>query len=258
MVRPQTTAKQSVDAKLTTLGLKPCCMKILTTFVIISATACSQSLFERKADRHDQRITDLTQKAIFLWLNETNHNNLNYVLDVSVGEGVPKIDQALFVRTQIIAGIDTIKGPMRSNLHIAPTTGKTYRLVIPDSLTHKYRYTDEHDTDYKHDYAIVHQFSPLLPTKERNIFFMEHYLWANGCEEGKVCIRFLARWLVKLKVEGKKITIIGNESPKNQGELWVFGYYEKYKLQEAKPGDKINEPMWDLMDRHRMRMRQHK
>lgn len=127
--------------------------------------------------------------------------------------------------------------PMRSNQLNYPLPTQKYHLTIPESLAYKYTYTGE-DKDYEHNYAIIHQFSPLLPTKEPNIYLIEYHIWASSCGE-EVCVRALNREYLKFKVENEKVTFIEGVALYNQMDFIGFGGFSKKKMDEALPGEKI-------------------
>lgn len=183
--------------------------------------------------RSRESIKDLTHTAIFTYLERPD-----FFLDMLTGKGRIKIEPFLCRRERLSAnGRVYFDDPMRSDILKYPLPNKTYQLVIPDSLSDKYEYTGS-DKDFEHDYAIIHQFSPLLPTIEPNIYLMEHYIWANTCK-GEDCVRFLNRDYLKFKIEGYKIICLDGVLLRNQIDFIGFGGFWRKKMEEALPGEKI-------------------
>lgn len=200
---------------------------VISIYVVLGS--CSHSVFESR-----DKARELTQKAIFMYLNSPN-----VFFDQLTGKGLTKIDPLLCSReTLSMNGTVYFEQPMRSDLLKYPLPQKTYQLVIPDSLTGRFRYVDKKDEDYEHDYAIIHQFSPLLPTKEANIFLMEHHIWANSCDD-RGCYRALDRCYLKFRVENQKITRLEGEFLTNVIDFLGFGGFPRKKMEEALPGEKI-------------------
>lgn len=183
---------------------------------------------------------ELTQKAIFKYLAQPN-----IFLDDLTGKGLTKLDPVLCLReTLSMNGTTYFEQPMYSDLLKYPLPKKAYRLAIPDSLADKYRYVDEGDEDYEHDYAIIHQFSPLLPTKDSHIYLMEHHIWANSCYDGNgvvsaACVRCLTRFYLSFKVENGEVTVLGGITLMNMIDFIGFGGFPRKKMDEAPPGEKI-------------------
>ncbi|MDO8367735.1 MAG: hypothetical protein Q7T20_13120 [Saprospiraceae bacterium] len=214
-------------------------MHRLTAFLIICSflllTACAAPSIFKSRDR----TKELTQKAIFKYLAQPN-----IFLDDLTGKGLTKLDPLLCLReTLSMNGTVYFEQPMRSDLLKYPLPKKACRLVIPDSLADKYRYVDEENTDYEHDYAIIHQFSPLLPTKEPNIYLMEYHIWANSCSDvGLVspdCVRAVNRYYLRFRVENEKITVLDVLLLTNMIDFIGFGGFSRKKMEEALPGEKI-------------------
>lgn len=185
------------------------------------------------------KTREMAQKAIFMYLNSSN-----VFFGHLTGKGLTKIDPLLCSReTLIINGTVYFGQPMHSDLLKYPLPRKTYQLIIPDSLTGRFGYVDERDEDYEHDYAIIHQFSPLLPTKEANVFLMEHHIWANSCDD-RGCYRALDRCYLKFRVENQKITRLESEFLTSMTDFIGFGSFSRKKMEEAKPGEKIVKFGW--------------
>ncbi|MBV6439360.1 MAG: hypothetical protein EPGJADBJ_00999 [Saprospiraceae bacterium] len=207
--------------------------------VIMSAfllTSCSHSIFENR--KKPDKSVKWTQKAIFEFLRQPNS-----FFDLLVGKGLTKLDPALYGREEIrVNGKVYFDDPMRSDLLKYPLPKTRQRLVIPDSLKNMYRYTGELK-DYEHDYAIILQFSPLLPTKEPGIYLMEHYTWGSACDETG-CVRLLNRHFLKFKIENQKVKSLGGMSLKGQADFIGFGSFPRKQLEEAGPEDKITKYGW--------------
>lgn len=195
--------------------------------------SCSHSVLG-----NSKKTKDWAHTAIFVYLEEPD-----FFLNMLTGKGRIKLDPLLCRRENLIMnGKVYFDDPMRSDSLKYPLFKKTYRLVIPDSLTRKYEYTG-FDKDYEHDYAIIHQFSPLLPTTEPNIYLMEHYIWANICK-GNDCVRLLNRDYLKFKIEGRKVMSLDGVLLRNQIDFIGFGAFSKKKMEEALPGEKIAKFGW--------------
>lgn len=207
---------------LTAVGISTCFLLLIS---------CSRSVFRNKEKPEESR--KLAQAAIFEYLKQPN-----IFLDLLTGKGLTKLDPLLCGReTLSMNGKVYFDEPMSSDLLKYPLPKKTYRLVIPDSLAGKYRYTDD-DKDYEHDYAIIHQFSPLLPTIEPNIYLMEHHIWANMCEDDH-CVRLLSRGYLKFKIENQNIIVLDGVSLASGIDFIGFGGFWRKKMDEALPGEKI-------------------
>jgi len=205
---------------------------ICCSFLLL--TACATPMFKGR-----DRTMELSQTAIFKYLAQPN-----IFLDDLTGKGLTKLDPVLCLReTLSMNGTTYFEQPMHSDLLKYPLPKKAYRLAIPDSLADKYRYVNEGDTDYEHDYAIIHQFSPLLPTKEPYIYLMEHHIWANTCDDiGLVrarCYRVMRRAYLRFKVENEKITVLEGLMLTNMIDFIGFGGFPRKKMEEALPGEKI-------------------
>lgn len=208
------------------------------SLVVISICFALNSCSHSKLGSRD-KTGELTQKVIFKYLSQPN-----IFLDDLTGKGLTKLDPLLCSR-ETLSMNETVyfDEPMRSDLLKYPLPKKTYRLVIPDSLSGKFRYTDKEDKDYEHDYAIIHQFSPLLPTKEPNIFLMEHHIWANSCDDIG-CVRALNRCYLRFRVENHKITRLDGVTLRNVTDFIGFGSFSRKKMEEALPGEKIVKFGW--------------
>lgn len=218
--------------------LRPTVQRLILVVINICLilNSCSRSVLKNR-DKTDG-IGVLTQKAIIEYLEQPD-----VFLGQLTGKGLTKLDPLLCSRETLrINGMVYFDEPMRSDLLKYPLPKKTYRLNIPDSLTGKFRYTDE-DKDYEHDYSIIHQFSPLLPTKDPDIFLMEHYIWANSCGDVR-CVRALNRDYLKFSVQNQKITILEGVTLTNVTDFIGFGAFSRKKMEEALPGEKITKFGW--------------
>lgn len=187
---------------------------IIIIFFYLFLISCSHSLFKDKYKTN--KMGELTQNAIFQYLEQATFIN------ILSGKGLTKIDPLLRTRdTTIFMGKVVFDDPMRSDELKYPIPPKLYQLVIPDSFAKKFRYTG-FEKDYGFDYAIIHQFSPLLPTLESNIFLIEHYLWANMCEE-KDCIRGVQRKYLKCIIENHKVSFLEEINTSNENEYYGYG-----------------------------------
>lgn len=181
-----------------------------------------------------EKLGKLAQKAIFTYLEHPGG-----FLATLTGKGQIRLDPRLCGReTLTLNGKVYFDEPMHADILKYPLVKKNYRLVIPDSLAEKYKYTDDYDEDYEHDYAIIHQFSPLLPTTEPHIYLMEHHIWANSCDD-QVCVRALLRDYLRFKIEKQKVTNLDGSGLKNQTDFIGFGGFSRKKMDEALPGEKI-------------------
>lgn len=214
-------------------GMKYVNVAAFGTFLLLM-TFCSRFIFTKKEKL--EKPEQLAQKAIFEYLQQPK-----LFFNILTGKGLPKIDSSLCVRgTLIINGKAYFEEPMHSDLLKYPLPEKTCKLVIPDSLLNtKYKYTDN-DKDYVHDYGIIYQFSPLLPTNEPDIFLMERCIWANTCEDD-ACIRILSRGYLKFKIEGPNVIYLDDIVLYEQDDLIVFGSFSRQKMEEALPGEKITK-----------------
>ena len=211
------------------------CLSIVVMGIyFLLSTSCSLSGSMRRPERSRQ----LAQKAIFEYLQRPN-----VFFAGLTNKGLPKIDPLLCTRGNLnVNGKAYFKKPMYLEAVKYPLSRKAYRLTIPDSLAVQYRYTGD-SMDYEHDYAVIHQFSPLLPTREPNIYFMEYYIWASMCEE-EDCVRFLDRDCLKFKIEDQKITYLDGVRLYNQTDFIGFGSFSRKKMEEALEGEKIIRYGW--------------
>ncbi len=194
-------------------------------------TSCSPSFSGNM--KRPERSRQLAQKAIFEYLQRPN-----VFLAGLTSKGLIKIDPLLCTRGKLnVNGKEYFKKPIYLDALKYPLPKKTYRLIIPDSLAGQYRYTSD-DIDYEHDYAVIHQFSPLLPTREPNIYFMEHYIWASNCDE-EMCVRLLNRHCLRFKIENQKITYLDGVVLYNQTDFIGFGPFSRKSMEEALEGEKI-------------------
>jgi hypothetical protein len=199
-------------------------------FLAIFFSACKAPAFQRK-----ERLNELTQRAIFIYLAQPTivHNSYS-----TLGKDRIEIDPLICLReTLVINGKVFFGTPMHSDSLIYPLPQVKYKLAIPDSLIKKYRYAAE-DNDYKFDYGIIHQFSPLLPTKEPNIYLMEHHYWSNMCEK-ETCIRSLKRHYLKFSIINNRINYLNQVETTNIVNYKTFGAFWRKKMEQALPGEKI-------------------
>ena len=158
---------------------------IASMFLLFFISSCLHSILgdSTKIDKADE----LCQRAIFQFLAQDRY------LPIEIGKGLIKVDPLLYSRdTTIFMDKVCFDDALYAEQLQYPVSGRTAHLIIPDSLTDKFRYTGS-EKDYGFDYSIIHQFSTLLPTKEPWIFFMEHYCWVNLCEEDGPCVRRVER-----------------------------------------------------------------
>ena len=206
-------------------------VRILLFFTFISLIiSCSSVTYGRDKKARNR---ELGQMAIFEYLKQPN-----IFLDMLTGKGLIQIDP-LFSKREIftVNGKIYFSDHMRSELLKIGLPNTSYSISIPDSLAGKYRLTGN-DMDYEHDYGIIHQFSPLLPTIENDIYLMEHYVWANHCISTS-CTRALSRRLLKFKTNGQIITFLTEIPLRNQIDFIGFGGFSRKKMDEALPNAKI-------------------
>lgn len=196
--------------------------------------SCSLSVFRRPEH------INMSTKAVFAYLEQPNP-----YLEMMEGKGQIKLDPDLRIRDSLfISGKLYFKDQMRSDLLLQPSSTKHYQLIIPDNFAVKYAYV-EGIFDYEHDYALIHQFSPLLPTKEPDIYFMEHYFWSNSCSVlDNRCIRMLIRQFIKFKIVNQEVECLGTVSLLNQLDFIGFGGFSRNKMIEALPGAQIKRFGW--------------
>jgi hypothetical protein len=201
--------------------------------IVISFVSCN--LYTHREGRKPENSRLYAQKAVFEYLKRST-----FFSTTLVGKGKIKIEPLLCTRGRLIVnGKAYFEQPMRSSLLQYPFPEKKSRLVIPDSLLWKYTYTDG-DKDYENDYAIIHQFSSLINSKESNIFLIEHHVWANGCLDG-YCVRFLSRGYLKFKIESDKITYIDTEVLYGQVDFIGLGSFLERRMENAQPGEKMTK-----------------
>lgn len=207
---------------------------LVATALLLLLNSCSHSIFKKKGKPEDS--AEWAAKAIFEFLKQPNP-----FLDVLTGKGLTKLDPILYRREELRTnGKVYFDFPMRSDLLKYPLPETKQRLVIPDSLKNTYRYTGELE-DYEYDYAIILQFSPLLPAKEPNIYLMEFCTWGSACDEAG-CIRLLNRYFLKFKIENQKVIFLDGDN--GQNDFIGFGSFPRKQLEEAGPGDKIIKYGW--------------
>jgi hypothetical protein len=210
---------------------------LLTVFALWGILhCCSCALLKKELKPEESKA--LAEKAIFAYLNANDSFG-----DILTGKGLSKIDPILSKREMLSTnGVIYFKKPMHSERLKPFLPRKSFLLVIPDSLANRYRYVGN-DQDYEHDYSIIHQFSPLLPTIEQDTFLMEHYLWANSCYDNG-CIRGLQRSYLSFKVTRQKVQFLEDLTTSDQNGFIGFGSFPRKQLEEAKPGDKITKYGW--------------
>ncbi|MCB9306408.1 MAG: hypothetical protein H6565_07425 [Lewinellaceae bacterium] len=210
--------------------------RILFSVQLLFLVSCRTALI--KENRSAYGDSELSQKAVFEYLKQPPQPPLLKDIE-NIGKGRDKIDPSLCVRPIIVTnGRTYFKDTMRSNLLIYPLPRNKYKLTIPDTLAHKYVYTDHNDQDYERDYGIIHQFSPLLPAKEKDIYLMEHYLWCNTCDTS-VCVRWLNRDYLKFKVQDCAVHFIEHVHVSNRFDFIGFGGFERQTMENAASGEKI-------------------
>lgn len=197
-------------------------------FLSFVLNACSSTLYRNK-----DKTAVLTQKAIFEYLKQPS-----FFRDSLIGKGLSMIDPLLSRRERLSTnGVLYFEEPMHSDLLKYPLSSQTYKLIIPDSLAGKYRYTGT-DTDFEHDYSIVYQFSPLIPTLEPYIYLIEFHIWANMCDDEE-CVRALNREYLKFRIEESEVTFLEAVGLYNLTDFIGFGSFSKKKMEKALPGEKI-------------------
>lgn len=202
--------------------------------LIVLLNSCAHTFFSKK--RAPEVSAEWATKAIFEFLKQPN-----VFFDVLTSKGLTKLDPLLCRRAELRIGEKVyFDFPMHSDLLMYPLPETTQRLVIPDSLKHKYDYTGKLK-DYEHDYGMIIQFSPLLPTKEPGIYLMELCTWGSACHETG-CLRLLNRFFLRFKIEGQKV--IYQDEDNGEGDMICFGSFPRKQLEEAKPGDKITKYGW--------------
>lgn len=207
---------------------------LVATALLLLLTSCSHSIFKKR--EKPKESAEWAQKAIFEFLKQPNP-----FFDVLTGKGLTKLDPLLCRREELCTnGKVYFDFPMHSNLLKYPLPETKQRLVIPDSLKNTYLYTGELK-DYEHDYATILQFSPLLPTKEPDIYLMEFCAWGNTCHETG-CLRLLNRIFLKFKIENQKIIFLNDDN--GEGDMICFGSFPRKQLEEAGPGDRITKYGW--------------
>lgn len=211
----------------------------LITALLISLASCTPwAKLSTKAPKITQ---ELTQRALFLYLANSEPLCTGWT-----SKGLDKIDVSLRVRdTCRVYGNTYFEEPMRSDLLKLPLPTHAYQLSIPDSLAHQYELISD-DQDYEHDFALIYQFSPLLPTHDPEIYLMEIYIWDNCCE-GDGCVRILSRRYLRFKIQHREITELESiYMPEKDGpnDFIGFGGFPRKMMDEALPGDKITKFGW--------------
>ena len=214
-------------------------MRLLSIIVSATFLLLSSCSSWSKIKRGESLATrELSQKALFEYLKIPNP----FYTD-GAGNGPFKIDPELRVRDSlVIHGKVYFNDPMDSELLKKPLPNKSYRLKIPDSLANRYALTSD-SLDYEHDYAMIYQFSPLLPTIDPEIYLMEIYMWFNYCQE-EGCVRDLTRQYLRFKNKDRKIVFLDRVGLKNQNDFIGFGGFQRKKMEEALPGEKIIRFGW--------------
>lgn len=175
----------------------------------------------------------MSQKAIFTFLRHCDPYK-----EFIAGNGLVKIDPILMRRNELINNSKVyFNYPMKTDLLKLPLSKASYQLTIPDSLLYRYALIDTAE-DYEHDYSIIHQFSPLLPTEISDVFLMEHVVWANSCTVD-VCVRMLLREYMEFKIIDGFIVCQNELAHKFGSDILGFGGFKKKKMEEALPGEKI-------------------
>ena len=197
---------------------------IVSVCFLLSLNSCSRSIFVTK-DKTDM----LTREAVFQYLQQPS-----IYRDQMSGKGLIKLDPLLCVRNTFSMNDKAyFEESMLSDDLKYPLPEKNYQLVIPDSLVSKFRYTGS-EKDYAQDYAMIHQFSPLLPTMEPNIFLVQHYIWGNICID-TFCNRTVYRHYLKFKIENRKITFVEPVSSANSDyDFLGWGTFPKRELEDKK------------------------
>ncbi len=180
----------------------------------------------------------LNNLAIFTYLKlENTYESL------LTGKGRIKLDPILRWRDNIAEnGKVYLDCTLSTAQLIHPINSGIDRLVVPDSLSNIYEFTTGSE-DFANSYSIFHQFSPLLPTKSANIFFVEHVVWGNSCS-GNSCIRILLRHFIVFKVENNKIEYLKDLTEKESPDFIVFGGFSKKDMDSSLPGEKITKFGW--------------
>ena len=181
-------------------------LKLYLFIISISLNAC---FFSRQVSQHDsRRINKLTQIAVFKYLDSPWVSFIN-----TDGQGLIKLDPLLCIRdTLSMDGRVHFNQPLEFPEFKFPVPSSSYWLVIPDSLSYKYRYTDTLN-NYKFDYANIYQFSQLVPSIKPNIYYMQNRVWVNNCgdmidERDTLCIRSLFCFVLKFSVKKNNVTFI--------------------------------------------------
>jgi hypothetical protein len=154
------------------------------------------------------KINKLTQVAIFQYLSLPTSKTYQ-----KFSKGSVKLDPLLCIR-DTISYKDTLYFDKQVDLDILkqPVPNKFARLIIPDSLALKFRYTEK-NCNWAQEYASVYQFSSLLPTTKSNIFLIQYYIWSNTCSDysdtvDTLCCRTAIRGYLKFIVKWKRITFL--------------------------------------------------
>jgi hypothetical protein len=207
---------------------------LVATILLSLLTSCSHSFF--KSSKKPEESAEWATKVVFEFLKQPNP-----FLDMLISKGLTKLDPLLCRRAEIRIGEKVyFDFPLHSDLLKYPLPENKQQLIIPDSLKHKYQYTGGLK-DYEHDYGIIFQFSPLLPTKEPSTYLMEFCTWGSVCDEAG-CIRLLNRFFMKFRIENQKIIFLDEDN--GGGDMISFGGFSRKQLEEAKPGDKITKYGW--------------
>ena len=68
-------------------------------------------------------------------------------------------------------------------------------------------------------------------------------MWFNYCQE-EGCVRDLTRQYLRFKNKDRKIVFLDRVGLKNQNDFIVFGGFQRKKMEEALPGEKIIRFGW--------------
>ena len=204
-------------------------LPILVSFLFLFS--CSQLSKTQKAGQN--MTLQFTQKALFEYLRQPEP----YFRE-DAGNGPFKIDPVLYRREILTINEKRyFKNRMHSKLLKEPLPAQSYRVTIPESLVDRYVLAPD-SIGYERDYAVIFQFSPLLPTKDLNIYLMEEHLWFNRCQ-GDDCYRMLSRGYLRFRKQGRKIVFIDKVSIESHDDFIGFGGFSRKKMEAAQPGDKI-------------------
>jgi hypothetical protein len=179
-------------------------------------------------------MNKLTHIAIFQYLNSTSASD-----DNKFSKGLIRIDPLLCIRDTVRLN-DTIYfcRPLVFDQIKYPLPKRSSQLLIPDSLTQKYRYTDT-VRNYVYDYATIYKFSQLIPALKPNIFFMQSYVWSNTCgdvndSQDTLCCRVALGQLLKFSIQKGKVTFLEPVGVSSNGSDFVgFRCFSRRKLERV-------------------------